>query len=123
MATRKVKTPGSFGEPEIVPLFGSKVRPWGSWPETMLQAYGGFPPAPVKVAEYAVPTLPLGSEEDVIEGGAVTVKLKPRVAVEEPSVTATVNVELAAVLAAPEITPLLLSDNPCGSSPDAIDQE
>jgi hypothetical protein len=89
----------------------------------MLHVYGGFPPAPINVAEYGAPTMPLGSDVDVIVGGTVTAKVKLRVAVEEPSLTAIVNVALAALLAAPEITPLLLSDNPCGSSPDVIDQE
>jgi hypothetical protein len=71
----------------------------------MLHTYGVAPPEPDRFAEYAVPTMPFGNDVVLIISGAVTVNVKLRVAEEAPSVTETVNVAVAAPLAAPEIMP------------------
>jgi hypothetical protein len=40
----KLKTPGVVGVPEIRPVDGLRVRPFGSAPDEMVKVYGGIPP-------------------------------------------------------------------------------
>ena len=56
-----LETPADVGVPEIVPTVESD-RPTGREPELTLQLYGVTPPVADKVAEYAVPTSPEGTE-------------------------------------------------------------
>lgn len=57
----KVNEPDAVGVPEIVPPEES-VKPPGKAPELMLQLYGVVPPLDASVVEYAVPTVPDGTE-------------------------------------------------------------
>jgi hypothetical protein len=61
---KKVDVPAAVGVPAIVPE-ELRFRPGGSAPPISIQLYGGLPPSAWTVWEYAVPTVPLGSEEVV----------------------------------------------------------
>jgi hypothetical protein len=52
--------PAAVGVPDRTPAL-LKVNPVGSVPEVTLKVYGTTPPVALIVAEYAVPTTPLGS--------------------------------------------------------------
>ena len=89
-------TPGARGTPEITPA-EFKVRPAGSVdPPARLHEYGGMPPAPARVAEYEVPTVPAASDEVVIAGPAATIIVDVplfEVSAIEVAVTVTVSAE------------------------------
>lgn len=63
--------------PLIVPP-EERVNPVGKEPEERLQLYGAVPPVACKVAEYALPAVPLARVVVVICGGmlATTVRVK-----------------------------------------------
>jgi hypothetical protein len=67
--TVKLDWPAPVGVPLIVPPL-LKLRPAGNVPEVTVHAYGFVPPEAVSVDEYAVPTVPLGSEAELIVSGA-----------------------------------------------------
>src|ERR1039458_638095 len=60
---------GFVGVPLICPVAAFKVRPAGNVPAVTCQLVVGTPPVDVSVCEYAVPTLPLGSDVVVIVSG------------------------------------------------------
>jgi hypothetical protein len=71
----KLNVPAVVGLPEIVPVAAASVRPAGSAPELMLQLCGVVPPLACSVVEYALPTVPPGSNVVVIVGSEVTVRV------------------------------------------------
>src|ERR1700729_1030959 len=58
--TVKLASSGPVGMPEMAPL-RERVSPGGSEPPMSLHAYGGVPPAALRLAEYGVPTWPLAT--------------------------------------------------------------
>jgi hypothetical protein len=69
--TVKLKVPEDVGVPEITPVEALMESPGGREPALIDQVYGFFPPVAVSVAEYAVPTLPEGSDVVVTLGGGM----------------------------------------------------
>src|ERR1041385_8807789 len=65
---RKVDVPAANGVPLMTPEKLFSERPAGSVPPVTDQMMG-VPPEAVSVPEYPVPTVPEGSEVDVITGG------------------------------------------------------
>ena len=77
----KLNEPEAVGVPEIVPAV-DRVKPPGNAPELIVQVYGLVPPEAASNVEYAVPTLPEGTEAVVIcTGVAAMVTLSDFVAV------------------------------------------
>lgn len=63
----KLKVPAAEGVPEITPVEGVSVIPFGSEPDGMLQVNGPVPPLTWSVRLYGFVTVPFGrSEEDVV---------------------------------------------------------
>lgn len=77
--TRAVKldVPGAVGVPEIVPV-EDRLNPGGNVPLATAHVYGVVPPVAAKLAEYAVPTVPPGSEVVVIDTAGLIVMLNWR---------------------------------------------
>lgn len=103
--------PASVGVPVICPVDELMDNPGG-----ILEAdhrYGGMPPVAAIVAEYGVPTVPLGNDAVVIvsSAGAPIVKLSVFDAVcgvgDDESVTVTVTVLVPAAVGVPVICPVL----------------
>lgn len=69
--TVKLKVPDEVGVPEISPVEALMESPGGREAALIDQVYGFFPPVAVSVAEYAVPTLPAGSDVVVTLGGGM----------------------------------------------------
>jgi len=67
--TVNVAEPTAVGTPESAPAVLS-VKPAGRVPDETLQVYGAVPPDAVKLAEYEVLTMPLGSTAVVMLGGS-----------------------------------------------------
>ena len=66
------------GVPLITPVKAFSVNPGGSEPVlTVHLLYGGVPPAAESVAEYALPTVPSGSEL-VVTAGDIAVIFMPK---------------------------------------------
>jgi hypothetical protein len=110
------------GVPEITPVADPSDNPAGKLPELMLHKYGGVPPVAARIAEYAAPTAPFGSEVVVIAREATTVMLRFAVVVRLPlSVTFIVKLDDPTVVAVPEITPVLAaSESPGGKLPELM---
>jgi hypothetical protein len=106
-----------------------KLRPAGNDPDRTVHEYGSVPPEARSVVEYAVPTVPLGNEVEVIVSTgtlALMVMAKSLVAFctgEEESVTCSVKLNWPAPVGVPLIVPFLLRLRPAGSVPDNIVQE
>jgi hypothetical protein len=122
--TVKLDWPPLVGVPLIVPLW-LKVRPAGRDPEANVHEYGSVPPEAVSAVEYAVPTVPLGNELEVIASGdplALIVMEKALDAFctgEEESVTCAVKLDWPALVGVPLIVPFVLKLRPAGRVPDA----
>lgn len=58
----KFEVPDAVGVPEIAPDEAFRLSPAGREPVLTLHEYGVVPPLACKVAEYAVPTVPLGRD-------------------------------------------------------------
>jgi hypothetical protein len=126
--TVKLDRPALVGVPLIVPPL-PRLRPAGSDPEVTVHEYGVVPPEAARVDEYAVPTVPLGSE------AVVTVSVNPVAltlmdncleacwAGEEESVTCTVKLDWPLLVGVPLIVPLLPRLRPGGSDPDVTVHE
>ena len=119
--------PDVVGVPEITPVDATRLNPVGSVPALTLQLYGVVPPLACSVAEYAVPTVPPGSDVVVTVGdcgAAATAILNALVAVLfAASFTCTVNDTVPDVVGVPEITPVDAARlNPIGNEPELIDQ-
>src|SRR5579859_2207470 len=128
--TVKVDVPAAVGVPEIWPD-EFRLIPGGSEPAVTSQVYGATPPLAFRlVLGYAVLTVPVGSELDVVETvrvATVTVMLRLAVAVcavgVVESVACTVKLKGLPVLVfgVPEITPVLGTKvSPGGSEPALI---
>jgi hypothetical protein len=63
--TVKLDCPALVGVPLMIP-FLLKIRPAGNDPDRTVHEYGSVPPEAVSVVEYAVPTVPLDNEVEVI---------------------------------------------------------
>jgi hypothetical protein len=122
--TVKFAVPAAVGVPEIVPP-ALRFIPAGSDPLATDQVYGGAPPLAASACEYAVPTVPTGSDDVVIpKPGGLIVNDSAAVAVAEGlSVTFTVKLAVPAAVGVPEIVPPALRFRPAGSDPPASDQE
>jgi hypothetical protein len=121
-----VNEPDAVGVPEIVPPEES-VNPPGRAPELMLQPYGVVPPLAASVVEYAVPTVPAGTElVETVTGvtAAEIVRVNDFVAVcavgVVESVTFAVNVNEPDAVGVPEIVPPVESVTPPGRPPELI---
>lgn len=120
----KVRVPAEAGVPLMTPL-EARESPVGSDPPIRNQVYGGVPPDPDNVCEYAEPTVPRGRGELVVmfSAGGLIVIPKVRVAVPELlSVTSAVKLEVAADRGVPVIAPPCESESPDGSEPALVDQ-
>lgn len=127
--TVKDEVPEVVGVPAISPVDAVKLNPAGSEPDVTLHVYGVVPPDAVSVAEYAVLTVPLGSEVVVTVGGcgaAAIVMLSALVAVcsgELESAAFTVKDEAPACVGVPVMPPAAESPSPAGRAPLANDHE
>lgn len=105
------------------------AKPAGNAPDTTVQEYGAVPPAAAKVAEYADPTVALGSKAVVMVGAApaaivlIESSLVAFWAGEDESTTCTVKAGWPTVVGIPLIVPPWLKLNPAGKDPDATVQE
>lgn len=123
--TVKLEFPAAAGVPRMTPVDGSRDKPAGNEPALTDQVYGGVPPEPLSVWEYAIPTMPAGIDAvAMLKAGGFTTSVKLLFALAEPlSFTCAVKVELPAAVGVPLITPEAESrDNPAGSEPALIDQ-
>src|SRR5579872_5941660 len=115
--TVKFEVPAVDGVPATPPELFSE-SPAGSVPALTVQLYGAVPPFAVKVCEYAVPTIPLGSAEVVIVKPAPIMIVRGTLAfAPELSATWTVKFEVPAVDGVPATPPELFSESPAGSVP------
>src|SRR5581483_8357869 len=116
--TVNVESPAAIGEPEIAPLLAS-ARPAGSAPPANDQTTFPTRPDAARVAEYAVPAVPFGSEVVVTRKEGFTCRVNVAVAVFcEESLTVTATENAPADPGVPESWPVVLRLSPCGS-PDA----
>jgi len=126
--TVKLDEPALVGVPLIVPPT-LKLRPAGNAPEVTVHEYGVVPPVAARVNEYAVPTIPFGTEAVVIVSvGALALMLMENGLVafctgEEESVTCTVKLDWPAPVGVPLIVPFLLKLRPAGNAPDVTVHE
>jgi len=118
----KLDGPALVGVPLIVPPL-LKVRPAGNAPEVTVHEYGVVPPVAARVNEYAVPTIPFGTEAVVIVSvGALALMLMESGLVatptgEEESATCTVKLDWPALVGVPLMVPPLLKLSPAGNAP------
>ena len=94
------------GVPEIVPP-AARVNPAGSDPLDTDHEYGGDPPEAASACEYAVPTVPAGSDDVVMlkAGGLIVSDSAAVVETDALSVTLTVKLLDPAVPGVPDIVP------------------
>ena len=115
--TVKLLDPAVPGVPEIVPP-ADKVNPEGSVPTDTVHVYGGDPPEAASACEYAVPTVPAGSDAVVIVKAGLIVSDSAFVVLPLAlSVTFTVKLLDPAAPGVPEIVPPVDKVNPAGSVP------
>ena len=117
--TVKLLDPAVPGVPEIVPP-ADRVNPAGSDPTDTVHEYGGDPPEAASACEYAVPTVPAGSDDVVIlSAGGLIVSDSAAVVVTPIALSVTFTVKLLdpAVPGVPEIVPPADRVNPAGSVP------
>src|SRR5205814_1850593 len=116
--TVNVLFPAAVGVPAMVaPL---SERPSGSAPD-VVHVLPPVPPLAASVCEYALPTVPLGSDEVVITSAAGSIAMEScfvAVAFDE-SFTWTVNVLFPAAVGVPAMV-APLSERPSGSAPDVV---
>jgi hypothetical protein len=117
--TMNAAVPDAVGVPLIAPLPLSD-NPAGKLPVVTLHVYGGVPPLPLSIAEYAAPAMPSGKLVVVTESvaGAIVIDNCFVAVCDAPSVTRTVNVAFPAAVGVPVMTPFPFSDNPAGKLPD-----
>lgn len=126
--TVKLDGPALVGVPLIVPPL-LKLRPAGNAPEVTVQEYGVVPPVAARVNEYAVPTIPFGTEAVVIVSGnapelmLIENRLVAFCIGEEESVTCTVKLDCPALVGVPLIVPFLLKPRPAGNDPEVTVHE
>jgi hypothetical protein len=119
------------GVPLIKPVAAFSDNPTGKEPLVMVQAYGTVPPLAIRVALYAAPTWPPGSDEVAMFRGVILAAVIVNARLTDlfcagllESVTVNVSaVAFAATVGVPLMTPVAaLSDNPEGREPDVIVQ-
>jgi hypothetical protein len=121
----KTEVPVVVGVPETTPLL-VRVKPVGSAPDATLHVYGVFPPAALRVTEYAVSSFPAASEVVVISSTAASALIstdKLFVAVclgEAESATSATNEKVPGVVGVPEITPAAPRVRPAGIAPELM---
>jgi hypothetical protein len=119
--TVKFEVPAADGIPEIAPAPLSD-SPAGSEPEATDHLYPPLPPVAASVCEYAVPTVPLGSDEvATASAGLIAIERLPVALSPAESVTSTVKPKSPAAVGVPAIVPDALSESAGGSNPDASD--
>jgi ABC-type thiamin/hydroxymethylpyrimidine transport system permease subunit len=123
----KVNVPFAVGVPEISPLPAVSVKPVGRLPMVIDQVYVGVPPVACSVCEYAVPSVPEASVDEVIvscvDPMVIDVATDLVCAGLLLSLTVTVKLELPFAVGVPEITPLpAASVSPVGRLPAVTDQ-
>src|SRR5947209_11703711 len=120
--TVKLLDPAVPGVPDSVPP-AARLSPPGKVPLATDHAYGGVPPDAARACEYAVPTVPAGSDEVVIpKGGALMVSVSAAVAETDAlSVTLTVKLLDPAVPGVPDSVPPAARLSPPGKVPLATD--
>jgi hypothetical protein len=130
--TVKVTEPlvtGAAGVPEITPVATASDKPAGSDPLLTDQAYGAVPPEAASVALYAVPTVPLGTDDVEITSGAgamLTVRLLVVTCCGLPeSVTLNVNARLDVTSTGVPLSVAVepFKERPRGSTPPLTDQD
>src|SRR5450759_2067890 len=114
--TTMVAGPAAVGVPEIAPA-ADMLRPAGS--PLALKVSGAVPPDAAKLAEYAVPTVPMGAEAVVIASGAGAMvtgegRLAGAMLVPAASVTLTITVKLPAFVGVPLMAPAAVAVTPSG---------
>lgn len=121
--TMNVNVPALVGDPETVPLAGSRINPGGNEPEEIDHASGAVPPVAVSTDEYGLPTVPAGIDGVAIESGGllvatVTVKGPAKALGLTPfeAVTAYGN-EVMPDGTVPEMTPVVASIDSQGGAP------
>ena len=131
MATVKFDVPVAVGVPEMIPVEAPSVNPAGRLPEATDHVYDGVPPLACSCVEYAVPSVPEGSEEVVIarDPGVVDAEL---IVMDEFTVavwagllessTVSVKAEVPLAVGVPEMIPVeALSVSPAGRLPAVTD--
>jgi hypothetical protein len=101
------------------------ATPSGRLPDSIVHVYGAVPPAAESDPEYAVPTIPAGSEFVLmLNAGAVIPMLNDFATLAfDASVTRTENVKLPARVGVPEIVPPAVRARPSGRLPESTDHE
>ena len=128
METERLVT-GAAGVPEITPVAAASDKPGGSDPVLADQVYGAVPPDASRVALYAAPTVPLGSDElDITSGAGATLRVRLAVLAcggLPESVTLNVNARLEVTSAGvPLSTPVEpFKERPWGSTPPFTDHD
>jgi hypothetical protein len=125
-SARKLDVPLAAGVPETTPA-AVNASPCGNDPDVMAQVYPPPPAPPVaaSVCEYAVPTVPFGSDEVEMESAAGSiVRDNCRDAfVPALSVTSARKLAVPAAPGVPDTTPAALNVSPCGRAPDVTAHE
>src|ERR1700732_3587096 len=108
----KLDVPLVVGVPEMIPVVAAKVSPAGRLPEGIGQGLAGVPPGADMGLEYAVFTVPAGSEAEIVNAPAdwpattsesVTDLVRAGV---PPSVTVTAKFVVPVAVGVPEIKPV-----------------
>ena len=120
--TLKLLGPAVVGVPDIVPP--ARLNPDGKDPLATDHEYGGVPPDATSACEYAVPTVPAGSDDVVIPKAAGLIVSDSPVVVDTDALSVTFTKKLLdpAVLGVPDIVPPARL-SPDGSDPLATDHE
>ena len=116
--TVKLLRPGVVGVPVMAPAAESAMPP-GNAPDETDHWYPPVPPVATRFCEYAVPTIPSGSDGVAIVNAADAIfMLSALIAVPlEASLTSTVKLTRPGDTGVPEIVPAAESAKPPGSDP------
>jgi len=115
--TVKLLDPAVPGVPDIVPP-AERLKPAGSVPTDTVHVYGGDPPEAASACEYAVPTVPAGSDGvEIVKAGLIVSDSAAVVETDALSVTFTVKLLDPAVPGVPAIVPPADRLKPAGSVP------
>jgi hypothetical protein len=117
----KLLVPVAVGVPVIAPVVGFNESPLGSVPTVMLHVKGRVPPVACKVALYAVPTTPFGSDVVVTASGAALIVMLRALDAFCPSASVACTVKFVVPgfpVGVPVIAPVeAFSVSPAGSDP------
>lgn len=119
----KLEVPAVVGVPVMAPVDELRLKPAGRLPDSSDHASAPVPPVAIIVWLYAVPTVPPGRLDVVIEGVAFITMLSALVPVAlTVSVAIAVKLEVPETVGVPVMAPVEeLSDSPVGSVPLEID--